>query len=314
MGGPAPGCGRPASGHAFCSAMRICTPNWSKRASEERPALRFQGTGRGGVLARAEALGVGPAAALHRGRAHAGAADAARDRSTTATATRRSTRASRARWRRRPPACTSPRRCWTSCATAGHELAWLTLHVGPGTFRPVEVDDPREHHLDPERVRDLDRDRRGREPRARRGPPGGGGGHHRGAHAGDASARDGRGMRGRAAGATDLFILPGRRFRVVTDLVTNFHLPRSTLLMLVAAFAGREQVLARLRRGDRAPATASTATATPCCSGAAGRPRERHRSLRGAGPRRRRPGGSAARPRTGRWRRRCSCRWARRPR
>ncbi len=44
-------------------------------------------------------------------------------------------------------------------------------------------------------------------------------------------------------GSTSLFILPGHRFRVVTDLVTNFHLPRSTLLMLVAAFAGREFVL-----------------------------------------------------------------------
>jgi S-adenosylmethionine:tRNA ribosyltransferase-isomerase len=44
-------------------------------------------------------------------------------------------------------------------------------------------------------------------------------------------------------GWTDLFILPGTRFQVVTDLVTNFHLPQSTLLMLVAAFAGRELVL-----------------------------------------------------------------------
>ena len=44
-------------------------------------------------------------------------------------------------------------------------------------------------------------------------------------------------------GATDLYLLPGDEFRVVTDLITNFHLPRSTLLMLVAAFVGRETIL-----------------------------------------------------------------------
>jgi S-adenosylmethionine:tRNA ribosyltransferase-isomerase len=57
------------------------------------------------------------------------------------------------------------------------------------------------------------------------------------------------------AGATDLFLFPGRELRVVDALVTNFHLPRSTLLMLVAAFAGRQAVLdayrAALARGYR---------------------------------------------------------------
>jgi len=48
-------------------------------------------------------------------------------------------------------------------------------------------------------------------------------------------------------GSTRLFILPGAEFRVVTDLLTNFHLPRSSLLMLVAAFAGRERVLGAYR-------------------------------------------------------------------
>ena len=52
-------------------------------------------------------------------------------------------------------------------------------------------------------------------------------------------------------GSTSLLILPGHEFRVVTDLVTNFHLPKSSLLMLVSAFAGREQVLAAYREAMR---------------------------------------------------------------
>jgi S-adenosylmethionine:tRNA ribosyltransferase-isomerase len=59
----------------------------------------------------------------------------------------------------------------------------------------------------------------------------------------EAAARAGGGDVAAGEGETDLYLLPGERFHVVTDLITNFHLPRSTLLMLVAAFAEREAVL-----------------------------------------------------------------------
>ena len=69
------------------------------------------------------------------------------------SATRPCSPRARARSRRRPRACTSRPSCWPRCDGAGHEIAAVTLHVGPGTFRPVESDDPREHRLHPERYR-----------------------------------------------------------------------------------------------------------------------------------------------------------------
>ena len=69
------------------------------------------------------------------------------------------------------------------------------------------------------------------------------------------------------AGETDIFITPGYRFRAVDVLMTNFHLPRSTLFMLVCAFAGLDAHAGGLRARDRATAIASTPTATrACCS------------------------------------------------
>ena len=129
---------------------------------------------------------------------------------------------------------------------AGHQLARLTLHVGPGTFRPVKVDRPAEHVMDEERfeipaetARAVNTARASGRPVVAVGTTV--------VRALEGAARAGGGEVSAGAGATALFLLPGDPFLVVSDLITNFHLPRSTLLMLVAAFAGRERVLEAYR-------------------------------------------------------------------
>jgi S-adenosylmethionine:tRNA ribosyltransferase-isomerase len=128
----------------------------------------------------------------------------------------------------------------------GIEVVRITLHVGYGTFQPVRVARVEDHHVDAERYevtaaaaaavnRALDERRRivavgtttTRTLEA------------------VAERHGGRLAAGR--GETDLFIYPGFAFRVVGALLTNFHLPQSSLLMLVSAFAGRERVLAAYR-------------------------------------------------------------------
>ena len=126
--------------------------------------------------------------------------------------------------------------------SAGVHIVHVTLHVGHGTFLPVRVADIRQHRMHPERYAVSRRS------------------------ADIISRAAGRGNRVIAVGTTcvrtlehaarqddwpcalagesDLFIYPGHRFEAVDCLVTNFHLPRSTLLMLVSAFAGRHNVLA----------------------------------------------------------------------
>jgi S-adenosylmethionine:tRNA ribosyltransferase-isomerase len=123
----------------------------------------------------------------------------------------------------------------------GVERAEVVLHVGAGTFKPVEVDDPTEHVMHEEWY-DVPRDAADRVNAA----------HERGAAVwavGTTSVRtlesaaDGRGRVAVGASDTRLFIRPGYTFQAVDHIVTNFHLPRSTLLMLVAAFAGYELMM-----------------------------------------------------------------------
>lgn len=141
----------------------------------------------------------------------------------------------------------------------GVQLAWLTLHVGAGTFQPVRANKLAEHRMHSEyyevpqgtvdaiaRARAAGRaviavgttSLRALESAAQAGA----------LAAADFGLRSGTdfGLRS-GAGETDLFITPGYAFRVTDRLITNFHLPRSTLLMLVAAFAGMEPIRAAYR-------------------------------------------------------------------
>ncbi len=126
----------------------------------------------------------------------------------------------------------------------GVELAFLTLHVGAGTFQPVRARDIAEHRMHEEwydvPATTVDAIRRAR-ARGRRVVAVG----TTALRALEASARAGEPVAG--SGETALFVTPGFAFAVVDRLVTNFHLPRSTLLMLVSAFAGIEPIRAAYR-------------------------------------------------------------------
>lgn len=115
--------------------------------------------------------------------------------------------------------------------------AFVTLHVGTGTFRPVHAEDIREHRMHPERF-SISAETAGKIDNARRALA-----------VGTTSVRvleSARRENGKLiaqTGSTDIFIYPPYRFQHVDLLFTNFHLPRSTLFMLVSAFAGREFLL-----------------------------------------------------------------------
>ncbi len=132
----------------------------------------------------------------------------------------------------------------------GIRLAFVTLHVGLGTFRPVKVDDVTKHHMHTEWYR-MTKETADLINRTKREG-------HRVICVGTTSCRTVETVAFACAvqetdgiqdvvrpmeGDTSIFIYPGFRFRVMDGLITNFHLPESTLLMLVSAFAGRERML-----------------------------------------------------------------------
>ena len=129
-------------------------------------------------------------------------------------------------------------------AAAGIGRAFVTLHVGAGTFQPVRTEHISEHRMHAESV-EVSAGTVAAVAAARA----------RGARVVAVGTTAVRSLESAAAGGelrpfagdTDIFITPGYRFRVVDALVTNFHLPESTLLMLVSALAGHAQVMAAYR-------------------------------------------------------------------
>ena len=124
---------------------------------------------------------------------------------------------------------------------SGVEIAHVTLHVGLGTFRPVKVENIQEHHMHSEFYR-IEASEAEKINRAKREG-------HRVICVGTTSCRTLEsaakpdGTLSECSGWTEIFIYPGYRFKVLDCLLTNFHLPESTLIMLVSALAGREHVL-----------------------------------------------------------------------
>jgi len=130
-------------------------------------------------------------------------------------------------------------RIFDALGARGIDICEITLHVGPGTFRPVQVEDVEDHKMEAEQfeisaaaaqtiTKAIDE-------------------HRRVIAVGTTSVRalesvalEHEGKVVATRGETNLFILPGFEFRVIQGLLTNFHLPKSTLLMLVSAFAGRD--------------------------------------------------------------------------
>jgi S-adenosylmethionine:tRNA ribosyltransferase-isomerase len=134
----------------------------------------------------------------------------------------------------------------------GIRIEEITLHIGPGTFQPVKCDNISEHRMEPEyfriteeAARAVNNVKKDLPVPACRGQTGKGRVIAVGTTSAKAleSAVDKSGVLGPTEGYSDFFIYPPYRFKVIDAMLTNFHLPKSTLLMLVSAFAGRELML-----------------------------------------------------------------------
>jgi len=123
----------------------------------------------------------------------------------------------------------------------GVNIAYVTLHVGLGTFRPVKVDDVNEHVMHSEFYNLEEEDAKIINDTKKRG--------NKIISVGTTSTRtletigDENGFVKAQSGWTNIFIYPGYEFKVVDKLITNFHLPESTLIMLVSALSGKEKVM-----------------------------------------------------------------------
>ena len=131
----------------------------------------------------------------------------------------------------------------------GVKIAHVTLHVGLGTFRPVKVEDVTQHHMHSEfYVVEEDQAKLINDTKAS---------GHRVISVGTTSCRTLEAATGEdgvlraGSGRTEIFIYPGYQFRMIDGLITNFHLPESTLLMLVSALAGKEHIMAAYEEAVR---------------------------------------------------------------
>ena len=132
---------------------------------------------------------------------------------------------------------------------AGVKIAHVTLHVGLGTFRPVKVEDVTQHHMHSEfYVEEEDQAKLINDTKAAGG---------RVIAVGTTSCRTLESATGEdgilkaGSGWTEIFIYPGYRFKMIDGLITNFHLPESTLVMLVSALAGKEHIMAAYEEAVR---------------------------------------------------------------
>ena len=160
-------------------------------------------------------------------------------------------------WAKNPGAIAAPtaglhftRELLDQLTAAGIEIAEVTLHVGLGTFKPVTAERVEDHRMETERWQvgetTVEAIRRTRERGGRVVAIG-----TTVVRTLESAALAGGGEVRAGSGATELFITPGFEFQVVDVLLTNFHLPKSTLLMLVSAFAGKERVLAAYEEAIR---------------------------------------------------------------